>query len=76
MYVKVTYFNKMANGFTGAAYTYNTDLPLQVGDEVLCPVSNDKELKRAMVVMTDVPEKAIDPSWAYKIKDITEYYKG
>lgn len=76
MYVKVTYYNKAANGFAGAAYTYRTMLPLQVGDEVLCPVSNDREPKRAMVVMTDVPESKISPEWAYKLKDITEYYKG
>ena len=73
MLVKVIYKNDLVGGFTGRAYTYKTELPLNEGDIVLAPVANEDELKRALVVETDVPETEIDPSWADRVKSITQY---
>lgn len=73
MYVSVIYYSEKNNGYCGRGYTYKTELPLKVGDKVLVPVGNDVESKRAMVVDVDLPDSAVDPAWADKVKSITQY---
>ena len=73
MYCKVIYYNDSAKGYTGRSYTYSSGLDLKVGDKVLCPVGASQEMKRAMIVETDVPDSEIDPVWADRIKEIMDY---
>ncbi len=73
MICKVKYYKPQSNGYAGAAYTFRTNLPfLKVGDKVLAPAGSE-EPKRAIVVEVDLPESAIDPAWADRVKHITKY---
>lgn len=60
MFVSVKY-NK-GGFYAGNAYTYDTSLPLKVGDRVISPTANDP-FQRGIVVATDLPR----PSFPCKI---------
>lgn len=75
MYVKVLYHKPFMNGYAGNRYTFYTELPLQENQRVLVP-TDDGELKKALVTEINVPESEINPSWAWKIKEIKEIDKG
>ena len=72
MYRKYT--NGMDSGFYGGVeYAFSTELPLKYGDKVLVPSGAENELKRAIVVQTDVDSSTIE-DWVLKIlKPITMY---
>lgn len=72
MIVKAMYFKPNLNGYSGRAYTFRTDLPLKAGDKVLAP-SGEGDLKKAIITEVDLPESAIDPAWADRVKRITKY---
>lgn len=55
MFVNCLFYKDEAQGYSGRAYTYRTELPLKVGDKVLLPVRGD-EPKRGMVVMVHLNE--------------------
>lgn len=70
MIVKAMYYKPGQKGYSGRAYTFRTNLPLQPGDRVLVPGSEADE-KPAMITEINLPESVIDPSWADRVKSIT-----
>ncbi len=55
MFITVFYHDDVLNGYkTGRAYTYDTQLPLKVGDKVIAPTAKNPE-QRAIVAEVDVP---------------------
>lgn len=71
MIVKAMYYKPGQKGYSGRAYTFRTNLPLQPGDRVLVPGSEADE-KPAMITEVDLPESVIDPAWADRVKWITQ----
>lgn len=71
MIVKAMYHKPKLNGYGGQAYTFLTDLPLHPGDKVLVPGGDGTE-KKAIITEVDLPESVIDPSWADRVKWITQ----
>ena len=72
MIVKAMYYKPQMNGYGGRSYTFRTDLPLKAGDKVLAPGGEGTE-KKAIITEVDLPESAIDPAWADRVKHITKY---
>lgn len=72
MIVKAMYYKPLQKGYSGRAYTFRTNLPLQPGDHVLVPGSEADE-KPAMITEINLPESVIDPAWADRVKWITKY---
>lgn len=48
MFVSIMYYKTPANVYAGREYTYETDLPLQIGDKVITPTKNE-ERQRGIV---------------------------
>ena len=71
MIVKAIYYKPWQKGYGGQSYTFRTNLPLQPGDHVLVPGSEADE-KPAMITEVNLPESVIDPSWADRVKWITQ----
>lgn len=71
MIVKVIYYKPWQKGYSGGAYIFRTNLPLQPGDHVLVPGSEADE-KPAMITEANLPESVIDPSLADRVKWITQ----
>lgn len=71
MIVKAIYYKPWQKGYSGGAYIFRTNLPLQPGDYVLVPGSEADE-KPAMITEVDLPESVIDPAWAGRVKWITQ----
>lgn len=71
MIVKAMYYKPLQKGYSGRAYTFRTNLPLQTGDHVLVPGSEADE-KPAMITEVNLPESVIDPAWADRVKWITQ----
>ena len=66
--VQVQFKNRYTGAYSGNAYTYFADVPVQVGDIVRVPTNfGDSEAK---VCRVDVPESEI-PTWM-DLKHITE----
>ncbi len=72
MIVKAMYHKPKLNGYGGQAYTFLTDLPLKAGDKVLAP-GKEGDPKKAIISEANLPESAIDPAWADRVKHITAY---
>ena len=72
MIVKAIYYKPWQKAYGGQAYTFLTDLPLRPGDKVLVPGAEGAE-KKAIITEVDLPESAIDPAWADRVKHITKY---
>lgn len=66
-YVSVKYKRPDINAFAGRAYTYYTELPLEVGDKVVCVTPNGDT--PAIVVDVELEEPT------FKCKEITEYWE-
>ena len=66
--VQVQFKNRFSNTYSGNAYTYRADMPVQVGDIVKVPTKFGES--EAKVVRIDVPESEI-PVWM-DLKHITE----
>lgn len=69
---KVQYYKHELQGYGGRAYTYYINIPAKVGTEVLAPTASGD--KRAVVTEIDLPASVIDPSFADRVKTITELY--
>lgn len=70
MIVEVKFYRERAQAYAGRTYSYDTDLPLKVGDRVIVPAAGGKN--RAIVTEVDVPEGNINPDY-FPLKKITEY---
>ena len=70
MFVGVKFYRESAQGYVGRAYSYETDLPLKVGDRVIVPAGEGKN--RAIVAEVNVPQESINPAY-FPLKRITEY---
>ena len=70
MYVGVKFYRESAQGYVGRAYSYETDLPLRVGDRVVVPAGEGKN--RAIVTEANVPQESINSAF-FPLKRITEY---
>ena len=66
--VQVQFKNRFSGQYSGKAYTYIADFPVQEGDIVTVPAGSGTS--EAKVVRTDVPESEI-PAWM-QLKHITE----
>lgn len=73
MYVSCRFYKEDMKGYAGRDYTYKTVLPLTVGDKVLVPTAKDETEKKALVVAVNLPDDAVSPEWADRVKDITKY---
>ena len=71
MYVTVRYYRDEVSGYAGRLYTYRTELPLKPGDKVIAPTA--KGDNAAQVAEINLPDSAVDPTWADKVKEITRY---
>ena len=70
-YVTVQYFKPESDAYIGRAYTYRTELPLQEGDLVIAPTYKGES--KARVFEAEVPASRVDPAWADKVREITQY---
>lgn len=70
MIVEVKFYREKAQAYAGNAYSYDTDMSLNVGDHVLVPAGKGKN--RAIVVAVNVPRIAVNPDY-FPLKKITEY---
>nr|DAK83803.1 MAG TPA: primosome assembly protein PriA [Caudoviricetes sp.] len=70
MYVGVKFYRESAQGYVGRAYSYETELPLNIGDRVVVPAGSGKN--RAIVTEINVPQEHINPDY-FPLKRITEY---
>ena len=70
MIVKAIYYKPWQKGYSGRAYTFRTNLPLQPNNHVLMPGSETDE-NPAMITEVNLPESVIDPAWADRVKWIT-----
>ena len=70
MIVTVLYYDEVAKGYGGMEYTYRTELPLIPYQKVLAPTP--KGNKKAIVRQVNLPETAIHPDWADRVKEIKE----
>lgn len=68
--VGVQYKNQYSGEYTGRAYTYYTDIPLEVGDVVKCPTKAGETVGR--VAEINISEGRIDERIAPFMKTITE----
>lgn len=68
------FWKEEIQGYAGRDYTYKTVLPLTVGDQVLVPTANDETPKRALITAVNLPDDAVKPEWADRVKEITKFY--
>ena len=66
--VQVQFKNRFSGQYSGKAYTYEADIPVQEGDIVNVPAGAGTS--EAKVIRVDVPESEI-PAWM-QLKHITE----
>lgn len=74
MLVSVIFYDESVQAYCGRDYTYKTELPLKVFQKVICPTY--KGDKKALVTEVNLPDSVVDPSWADKLKEITQIDKG
>ena len=72
MICRVKYWNDTIGAYSGAEYTYISDLPLCRLQKVIVPVGFENERKKAIVTAVDLPIDVISPSWADRVKKIKE----
>lgn len=70
MIVEVKFFRKSAMAYVGRGYSYDTEMPLKVGDRVIVPAGDGKN--RAIVMAVNVPEESVNPDY-FPLKKIEEY---
>lgn len=70
MIVEVKFYREKAHAYVGRGYSYDTELPLKIGDRVIVPAAGGKN--RAIVTAINVPEENINPDY-FPLKKITEY---
>lgn len=70
MIVEVKFYREKAQAYVGRGYSYDTDLPLKIGDRVVVSASGGKN--RAIITEVNVPEENINPDY-FPLKKITEY---
>ena len=73
MIVRVKYFNDSIGAYSGAEYTYLSDIELKELEKVLVPVGENGETKRAIVTKTNLPSSVISPAWADRLKKVRGY---
>ena len=74
MLVNIRYYKPLHKAYAGNAFTYQTAMPLTVGDKVMAPTKGGD--KRAMVVEINVPESRVDERIMPLLKEITDYDTG
>ena len=60
------------DAYGGNAYTYKTQLPLNVGDKVFAPTKKEP-MARAIVVDSEVPAESISGAVLPILREITQY---
>ena len=73
MICKVKYFNDKICSYSGMEYTYITTMDLKPLDKVIVPVGEANEEKKAIVTAVNLPDTAISPAWAARVKEIARY---
>lgn len=73
MIVRVKYFNDGIGAYSGAEYTYLSDIDVKPLEKVLVSVGDGGETKKAIVTQTNLPSSVISPTWADKLKKIRGY---
>ena len=57
MIVEVKFYREKSQAYVGRGYSYDTEMPLKVGDRVIVPAAGGKN--RAIVTAVDVPEVTV-----------------
>lgn len=70
MIVEVKFYREKSQAYVGRGYSYDTEMPLKVGDHVIVPAAGGKN--RAIVTAVDVPAENINPDY-FPLKQIAEY---
>ena len=70
MIVEVKFYREKSQAYVGRGYSYDTEMPLQVGDSLIVPVAGGKN--RAIVTAVDVSAENINPGY-FPLKQIAEY---
>lgn len=70
MIVEVKFYREKSQAYVGRGYSYDTEMPLKVGDRVIVPAAGGKN--RAIVTAVNVPAESINPDY-FPLKQITEY---
>ena len=70
MIVEVKFYREKSKAYVGRGYSYDTEMPLKVGDRVIVPAAGGKN--RAIVTAVDVPAENINPDY-FPLKQIAEY---
>ena len=70
MIVRVKYFKDDIGAYTGAEYTYLSDIDVKEMDKVIVPVGESGETKKAVVTKINLPSSVISPAWADRMKKI------
>jgi len=70
MIVEVKFYREKSQAYVGRGYSYDTEMPLKVGDRVIVPATGGKN--RAIVTEVDVPAENINPDY-FPLKQIAEY---
>ena len=73
MIVRVKYYNDRICAYSGAEYTYLSDIEVKPLDKVLVPVGNEGETKKAIVTAANLPTSVISPAWSDRLKKIRGY---
>ena len=71
MYVKAMYHKPELRGYAGQSYLYKTNLPVKVGMHVIAPTYKGEQ--KAIITDVNVDASEINPAWADKIREITEF---
>lgn len=75
MNVRVRFWKDEAQGYASSRdYLYFTRLPLRIYDAVIAPTRSNP-MQRAIVTQVNVPDSEISLSYAYNLKEITEYWR-
>lgn len=70
MIVEVKFYREKSKAYVGRGYSYDTEMPLKVGDRVIVPAAGGKN--RAIVTAVDVPVENINPDY-FPLKQIAEF---
>lgn len=73
MIVRVKYWNDRISAYTGAEYTYLSDIDVKPLQKVLVPVGSEGEIKKAIITAINLPTSVLSPSWADQLKKVRGY---
>lgn len=73
MICRVKYWNPSISAYSGAEYTYLSDMDLKPMQKVLVPAGYENEVKKAIVTAVNLPMSVVSPAWADRLKKVKDY---